>query len=140
MGPYLIKTLQVYQGIDYMQEFVFFGRPDSGSTEVRDLVPFDLTGAALRMRVRLEEDPASTSLLALSSGAGLTLISDTFSPGPAMPAAPNGVRIQITRAQSLAMNGGEVFHGYYDVIADQADGTSMLLLCGAFQLQTTVTR
>ena len=93
------------------------------------------------MTVRVLDDPSATSLLSLTTGAGLTLVTQTFSPGPPLPSAPNGIQIVITKAQSLAMNGGvPQLGGYYDVFLDQPSGTSLLLMAGAFDLAATVTR
>jgi hypothetical protein len=101
----------------------------------------DFTGATARMMVRLERDPASTQLLSLTIGSGLEWVSDTFTGGPDAPAVDNGIQVTITRAQSLAMNGGVPFvGGYYDLLVDNAGGTTTHLMAGQFDLMPTVTR
>lgn len=141
MGPLVFTPITCYQGVDLDLEFLFFGEPANGSTDVQDEVPLDLTGATARMMIRQTGEPGSPLLQSLTTGAGLTLVSGTFTPGPPMPSVPNGVRIQITRAQSLAMNGGVgIREAYYDLLFDMPGGTTILALAGVFNLLSTVTR
>ena len=142
-GPLRTVKLQCWQGVDLSESFVFFVLPASGSTDPQDLVAMNFTGAAARMNIRLSADPAATSLLSLTSSpaAGLTFIADTFTPGPATPAFNNGIKIVITKAQSLTLNSGvAVSNCYYDLLVDNADGTTTLLLAGQFDLLPTVSR
>jgi hypothetical protein len=93
------------------------------------------------MTIRLERDPEAEETLSLSIGDGLEWVTDTFDGGPEEPAADNGIEITITRAQSLAMNDEKPFSGgYYDLLVDNPDGTTTLLMAGQFDLLPTVTR
>lgn len=139
-GPITVKKLQCWQGVNMLEQFVFFTLPTSGSTDPQNLVPMSFTSAHARMAIRMAQDPASTSLITLTDGAGLTFITDTFTPGPPMPSANNGIAIAITPAQSLSMNGGVAISGYYDLMIDNPDGTTTLLLAGQFDLLPTVSR
>lgn len=140
-GPLHVSNLKCYQGVDLSETRLFFIPPASGSTDVQDLQPYDFTGATARMMVRSSEDPASTQLLSLTVGSGLTWVSQTFSPGPPQPSVNNGITITITRAQSLALNGGVPLTGaYYDLLVDLPGGTTICLMKGQFDLVPTVTR
>ncbi len=144
-GPPLVEKLVCWQGVDFLKSYAFFTAIDD-LTDVQNYTPMDFTGAAARMNIRLAADPASTSVLTLSgtaggSSSGLIFIKDTFTPGPALPTVYNGIEISITKAQALSMNGGAPFTGgYYDILVDNSDGTTSLLICGEFQLLPTVTR
>jgi len=140
-GPLHVCKLVCYQGIDFSETRLFFTPPASGSTDVQQLVPMDFTGCTARMMVRTTEDPAATLLLSLATGSGLTFVAQTFTPGPPLPSANNGITIVITRAQSLAMNSGVPLLGaYYDLFVDQPGGTTILLMKGQFDLAATGTR
>jgi hypothetical protein len=93
------------------------------------------------MNIRVQQDPASTSLQALTTGSGLTFVAGTFTPGPPTPGVNNGIQIVITKVQSLAMNGGvPIQNAYYDLLVDQPGGLTILLMAGQFDLAATVTR
>lgn len=142
-GPLNTSKLQAYQGVDFADSRVFFTPPTNGSTDVQNLVPMNFTGCTARMMIRLAADPSSTLLQSLTSSppAGLTFIAGTFSPGPPLPAFNNGIAIALTRAQTLAMNGGVPISGaYYDLLVDQPGSTTILLMSGPFDLLPTVTR
>lgn len=141
-GPWQTERLQAFQGVSFDERRAFFFAPISGSTDPQDLTPLDLTGVtSVRMNIRAAQDASSTSLQTLGIGTGITLISDTFTPGPALPSAPNGVEIKLTASQTLAMNGGvAIRNAYYDVLVDMPDGTTLLLMNGPFDLLPTVTR
>jgi hypothetical protein len=139
-GPLHVSKIQCYQGVDLEETRAFFDQPASG-TDLQNSVPVDFTGATARMMVRLERDPASTQVLSLTVGAGLEWVTETFTGGPALPSAANGIELTITRVQSLAMNGGVPFvGGYYDLLVDTAGGTTIHLMAGQFDLMPTVTR
>lgn len=140
-GPLRTAKIQCYQGVDISLTTLYFDPPVSGSTSLQDLEPMDFTGATARMSIRLEGDPRATEVLFLETGSGLEWASDTFAGGPAAPSVNNGITISITRTQSLDMNGGRQFvGGYYDVLADMADGTTVEIMAGQFDLMATVTR
>lgn len=140
-GPLHTAKLVCYQGVDFLETRVFFTSPASGSTDIQNLTPIDFTGCTARMSIRRAADPSSTLLLSLGSGSGLSFVTQTFVPGPPMPAAPNGVSIAITRAQSLAMNSGVPYdNAYYDLLIDQPGSTTLLLMAGPFDLKATVSR
>lgn len=145
-GPLVTEKFVCWQGVDFTHRQAFFADGGVPDGDVQNLVPVDFTGAVARMNVRLSNDPSATSVLTLSgtaggSSSGLTFVKDTFSPGPPTPSVYNGVEVSITRAQSLSMNGGVPFKGgYYDILVDKLDGTTELLICGEFELRSTVTR
>ena len=140
-GPLHVSKLQCYQGVDLVETRLFFIPPSSGSTDLQNLEAMDFTGCTARMMIRLDRDPAATQLLSLTTGAGLDWVSQTFTGGPSAPAFDNGIEITITRAQSLAMNGGVPLVGaYYDLLVDAPGGTTVHLMAGQFDLMATVTR
>lgn len=140
-GPLHVTKIQCYQGVDLSLTRLFFSPPASGSPDLADLEPMDLTGATARMSIRLECDPAAEEVLYLVTGDGLEWVSETFEGGPAAPSVDNGVAITITRTQSLAMNGGVPFvGGYYDLLVDMPGGVTIELMAGQFDLMATVTR
>jgi len=139
-GPYHVSRIQCYQGVDLEETRLFFSPPADGSTDLADLDPMDFTGCTARMMVRLRCDPSSTQVLSLTTGDGLEWVSDSFPGGPSV-SVNNGIRITITRDQSLAMNNGVPFvGGYYDVLVDTPNGTTLHLMAGQFDLMATVTR
>jgi hypothetical protein len=139
-GPTSNVRLECLQGIDFSETFLFFNAPASGSKEVNDLVPVDFTGATARMMVKPTSDATGTALFSLTIGSGLTWTSGTTTPGPAAPAYNNGVIVTITKALSLAANGGRATLAYYDLLVDWSNGTSALLARGTFNLAATGTR
>lgn len=140
-GPLHISKLQCYQGVDLSETRLFFTPPASGSTDIQNLTPMDFTGCTARMMVRLDRDPTAAQVFSLTIGSGLTWVSQTFTGGPVQPAVNNGLTIAITRALSLAANGGVSFvGGYYDLLVDNPGGTTTHLMAGQFDLLPTVTR
>ena len=138
-------TLELYQGIDFAGAYFFFNPDPSGFGNPNNLVPRNFTNYNARMMVRLANNAQSPLILSLTSSpaAGLSFVSGTTSPGPAAPAYPNGVQINITKAQTLAIANnypGETQFAY-DLMADNlGSGTTELLMCGPLILQSTVTR
>jgi hypothetical protein len=140
--------IEVIQGADYSEGFVFLNASPTGGGDPTTLVPWDLTGCTARMMVRPSPDPQGTCYLSLAGGAGvsagsptgLAFFPGTTTPGPAIPAYNNSVRVTIVKAASLAMNAGRPTVAYYDLFVDFPDGTSQQMLRGTFQLSGSATR
>lgn len=140
-GPAINQKITVRQGVDFAETFLFFNPPANGSKEINDLVPVSFaTATAARMMVKPSAAGTLTALISLTLGAGLAFTAGTIVPGPALPGYNNGIIITVTKAQSLAANGGVAITAYYDLFVDWADGTSSMLACGTFDLLGTGTR
>ncbi len=140
-GPLTNTKIEVLQGVDFEETFLFFNPPPSGSRDPTDLVPVDFTDAsAARLMVKPSTDSSATAILSLTIGAGLTWTSGTIVPGPDGPSYNNGIIISVTRAQSLAANSTKAIAAYYDLLVDWGDGTTSILARGTFSLSGTATR
>lgn len=140
-GPSTNQKIEVFQGVDFSETFLFFNPPASGSKDPTDLVPLNFTNAtAARMMVKPSSDASATALISLTLGSGLDFTVGTITPGPATPAYNNGIIITVDQATSLAANGTAAFIGYYDLLVDWADGTTSMLARGTFTLAATATR
>ncbi len=142
-GPALNTKIEILQGVDFSQTFLFFSPPADGSRDPADLVPLSFAGAsAARLMVKPSSDASATAILSLTIGgsSGLAWTSGTVVPGPAVPAYYNGIIITVTKAASLAANGAVAISAYYDLLVDWADGSTTCLMRGTFNLAPTCTR
>jgi len=146
--PETDEKIEVLQGSDVTLPYIFLGAGLSGSTDPAQAVPVDFTGCTARMQVRVSPDSGATLLLSLAGGAGVSggspsgiaFFAGTSVPGPPVPAYNDGFTITITKAQSLAMNGGRAGVFYYDLFIDWPSGVSTIYMRGTFQLTSTATR
>lgn len=139
-GPLHTSKLTVDQGVDFSTTRLFFTPSTTAPTDTTQYTPLDFTGCTARMMARLAQDPTSALLFTGTIGAGLAFVSQTFTPGPPQPSVNNGITITITRAQTLAMNGGVACVGYYDLFIDQPGSTTLFLMSGPFEVVATATR
>lgn len=139
-GPATNQKIEVLQGVDAHETFLFFDPPASGSKDPTARVPRDFSGATARLMVKPTADGSATSLLSLTIGAGLSWVSGTTTPGPAVPSYSNGIAIWVTRAQSLAANAGKPISAYYDLLVDWPTGETSCLARGTFNLVGTASR
>ncbi len=139
-GTLTNTKIEILQGVDFSETFLFFNPPANGSKEATDLVPVDFTGATARLMVKPSSDASATAILSLTIGDGLTWTSGTIVPGPDVPAYNNGIIVSVTRAQSLAANSTRAITAYYDLLVDWVDGTTTMLARGTFNIAATATR
>ena len=139
-GPAVNQKIDVLQGVDFHETFLFFNPPTSGSKDPGDLVPVDFTGAAARLMVKPSSDASAAAIISLTIGTGLEWVADTFTGGPTAPAYNNGIAIWVTRTVSLAANAGAAMAGYYDLLVDWPTGETSMLARGTFTLAATGTR
>lgn len=139
-GPALNTKIEVLQGVDFRESWVFFNPPTNGSKDPADLVPIDFSDCWARLQVKPSPDATATALISLEIGSGLEWASGTITPGPAAPAYNNGIDIWITRAISLAANSGVAISAYYDLLVDWPTGETSILARGTFNLVGTATR
>jgi hypothetical protein len=140
-GPATNTKIEVLQGVDFAETFLFFNPPANGSKEVSDLVPVDFTNAtAARLMVKPSQDSSAVAVISLTIGTGLAWTAGTVVPGPTLPAYNNGIIITVTKAVSLAANSTRALTGYYDLLVDWSGGTTTMLARGTFHLAATATR
>lgn len=139
-GPALNTKIEILQGVDFAETFLFFNPPANGSKEPNDLVPIDFTGATARLMVKPSTDASAVAILSLTIGSGLAWTAGTITPGPAIPGYNNGIIITVTRSQSLAANATKAILAYYDILVDWANGTTTCLARGTFNIAATATR
>lgn len=140
MGAWVELKLEVLQNESFSTQILFFTPPVAG-TDPSDEVPVNFTGATASMSVRKAQDVNAASLLSLGSGGapgGLTFVAGTFQGGPPVPAYNNGIQIDITAAQSAAMEGGA--NWYWDLLVTWASGSKTYVARGQFQVTKTAAR
>ena len=138
------KTLAIDQGADKTWPIYFFSPDPLGSGDLSLAAPLNLSGKNARLMIRVAQDYSSALILSLlNTGASPGLVFATGT-SPGLPALatilnPNGIKITITKAQSLVMLASQT--GYYDMFFDDiASGISDLYMQGPFLVNATVTR
>jgi len=122
-------NITVYQGDDTEIPIYFFGE---------DRTPEDLSSLTARMQVRANRNGNAPHLLTSTSepGGGLVFNAAPYE-GDAAPAAPNGIVLTVSAAQSLGMQDGTYA---YDLFLRDEEGKQHLRLRGTFTVMATVTR
>jgi len=132
------ENLVVEQGSQLVKSWLFFN--DGGAESMgnpADYVPFDFTGATLKMQVRQTEDATSTLIVEFGTATGeFVFISGTIVPGPPAPSYNNGYRLTIVAATSLALPKGNY---WFDIFMTQG-GVPIRIDAGTFEVVATQTR
>jgi hypothetical protein len=127
--------LVVEQNSQLVESWLFFNSTASGNPG--DYVPYDFTGATLKMQVRETEDVASSLLATFGTGTGeIVFISGTTNPGPAAPSYNNGFQLTIVAATSAGIAAGSYWYDLFMYVS----GIPTRILAGAFTVVATQTR